>query len=172
MNNRRKLVIALGVGAFTAPFSSFAQTNGKVWRVGFLAPRSRPASIDSVDYGSFAPSMRELGYVEGKNLLIEWRAAEGKFERLPGLAAELVRLKVDVIVTVGPQATSAAQKATTNIPIVMVVSNDPVASGLVASLAHPGGNITGLSNFSVASGPSSWRCCLAWYPSFPIWPYW
>ena len=129
MNNRRKLVIALGAGTLAAALTSFGQQLGKIWRIGFLSPRSRPASIDSVDYGLFAPSVRERGYVEGKNLLIEWRAAEGKLDRLPGFAAELVQLKVDVIVAIGPQATEAAQKATTAIPIVMVVSNDPVAGG-------------------------------------------
>jgi ABC-type uncharacterized transport system substrate-binding protein len=153
MNQRRRLIVALGASTLAAPFMSFAQPQGKVWRVGLLVPRSRPTSVESVDYGPFVPAMREVGYVEGKNLVIEWRAAEGKFERLPGFAAELVQLKVDVIVTIGPQATSAAQKATATIPIVMVVSHDPVAGGLVASLAHPGGNITGLSNFSVGLGP-------------------
>ena len=92
--------------------------------------------------------MRELGYVEGKNLVIEWRFADGKLERLPGLAAELVQLKVDVIVTAGSPAISAAQKATTTIPIVMASAGDPVGSGFVKSLARPGGNITGLSNMS------------------------
>ena len=93
MNNRRKLVMALGVAAMAAPFASFAQQQGKVWRVGFLASRH----VDFVDsdnyYGPFRQGMRELGYVEGKNLVIEWRSAEGKNERLPGLAAELVNLE-------------------------------------------------------------------------------
>ena len=92
--------------------------------------------------------MRELGYVEGKNIVIEWRYAEGKIDRLPALAAELVRLKVDVIVTAGPAATRAAKQATATIPIVMAFDNDPVGSGFVANLARPGGNITGLSTFA------------------------
>ena len=92
--------------------------------------------------------MRELGYVVGKNLVIEWRFADEKSERLPGLAAELVRLKVDVIVASANQATTAVQEATTSIPIVMGNSSDPIGSGFVKSLAHPGGNITGLSNLS------------------------
>ena len=89
--------------------------------------------------------MRELGYVEGKNIVIEWRWAEGKFDRLPDLAAELARLDVDVIVAGGSTSTGAAKKATTTIPIVMAQTNDPVGSGMIASLAHPGGNMTGLS---------------------------
>ena len=94
---------------------------------------------------AFRQGLRELGYVEGKNIVIEWRYAEGKFDRLPALAAELVRLKVDVIVTAGPTATRAAKEATSTIPIVMTHDNDPVGTGFVASLARPGGNITGLS---------------------------
>ena len=89
-----------------------------------------------------------LGYVEGKNIIIEWRHAEGKLDRLRALAAELVRLKVDVIVTGGPTATRAAKEATTTIPIVMTQDSDPVGNGFVASLARPGGNITGLSTFA------------------------
>src|SRR5437870_6096648 len=89
--------------------------------------------------------MHELGYVEGKNIAIEWRWAEGKFDRLPDLAAELVRLDVEVIVTGGSTSTGAAKQVTTTVPIVMAQVNDPVGSGVVASLAHPGGNLTGLS---------------------------
>ncbi len=111
MNNRRKLVFALGVSALAVPFGSFAQQQGKVWRIGFLAQRR----VDFIDsdyiYGPFRQGMRELGYVEGKNLVIEWRSAENKTERLPALAAELVRLKVDVIVIAGTPAAAAAQKA-------------------------------------------------------------
>ena len=143
---RRRLLIALAAGALAAPLASFAQQQGKVWRVGFLGLRSQTASNPSAAYGAFLQGMRELGYVEGKNLLIEWRFADGKVERLLGLAAELVQLKVDVIVAAGVQPTSAAQKATATIPIVMGNGIDPVGSGFVASLARPGGNITGLSN--------------------------
>jgi putative ABC transport system substrate-binding protein len=145
LNTRRRLVIALGAGALTVSFGAFAQQQGKVWRVGFLAPPSRPDSIEAHFFGAFPRAMRELGYVEGKNLLIEWRFAGGKTELLPGLATELVRLKVDVIVATNPTATVAAQKATTTIPIVMANSTDPVGSGFVKTLARPGGNITGLS---------------------------
>ena len=136
------------------PVCSFAQQQGKVWRVGFLSQRRHVDFLDSdYYYGPFRQGMRELGYVEGKNLVIEWRSAEGKFERLPDLAAELVQLKVDVIVTAGTPAISAAQKATTTIPIVMGSAGDPVGSGFVKSLARPGGNITGLSNMVVDLGP-------------------
>jgi putative tryptophan/tyrosine transport system substrate-binding protein len=94
---------------------------------------------------AFRQGLRDLGYVEGKNIVIESRSAEGKSERVPALAAELVRLKVDVIVTAGPQATRAVKEATATIPIVMAFDFDPVGSGFVATLARPGGNITGLS---------------------------
>src|SRR6187397_3516096 len=140
MNNRRKVVVAFGASVLAAPFV-FAQQQGKVWRVGFLSQRH----VDFVDsdyyYGPFRQGMRGLGYVEGKNLVIEWRSAEGKTERLPGLATELVNLKVDVIVTSASPATSAAQNATTVIPIVMAGTGDPVESGFVKSLARPAGNI-------------------------------
>ncbi len=94
---------------------------------------------------AFRQGVRELGYVEGKNIVIEWRSAEGKLDRLPALAAELVRLKVDIIVSTGPTVTRAAKEATSTIPIVMAQDTDPVGNGFVASLARPGGNITGLS---------------------------
>ena len=148
MTTRRRLVIALGAGALASPLSSFAQPAAKVWRVGFLATRH----VDFVDadyyYGPFTQGMRELGYIVGKNLLIEWRSAEGKSERLPELAADLVQLKVDVLIGAGNLASLAAQKATTVIPIV-VQGGDPVGTGLVKSLARPGGNITGFSNMLV-----------------------
>ena len=97
---------------------------------------------------AFRQGLRELGYVEGKNIVIEWRSADGKRERGPTLAEELVRLKVDVIVTAGSGATRPAKEATKTIPIVMAQDGDPVGNGYVASLAHPGGNIPGLSSLS------------------------
>jgi len=130
-----------------------AQAPGKVWRVGFLAQRHVNYVNTDNYYGPFRQSMRELGYVEGRNLVIEWRSAEGKIERLPGLAAELVRLKVDVLITPATPAALAAQKATTAIPIVIINVGDPIALGLVKSLARPGGNSTGLSNISTDLGP-------------------
>ena len=142
--NRRDTVFAL-VALGVAPLASFAQQQGKIWRVGVLALRQVAFLESDYTYGPFRRGMRELGYVEGKNLVIEWRSADGKFEHLPALAAELVQLKVDVIVTAGAAATSVAQKATATIPIVMGATNDPLGSGFVMSLARPGGNITGLS---------------------------
>ena len=146
--DRRQLLVVLGAGALAAPLACFAQQQGKVWRVGFLIAR-RLAPGDTNYYRAFPQGMRELGYDEGRNLVIEWRFADGKFERLADLAAELVQLKVDVIVTAGTAATSAAQKATTTVPIVMGTTNDAVISGFVKSLAQPGGNITGISNLTV-----------------------
>jgi ABC-type uncharacterized transport system substrate-binding protein len=141
---RREFLIALGAGALVAPVSSSAQQPPKVWRIGYLSPRSR---LDPVPRErAFVQGMGDLGYVEGKNVVIEWRFADGEYERLPALAAELVRLKVDVIVAPTSPAIRAAQKATTTIPIVFPTTGDPVGSGFVTSLARPGGNITGLSN--------------------------
>ena len=151
MNRRESIITVVALGAAAGPIASFAQQQGKVWRVGFLT--LRPASENSQYTDAFLKGMRELGYVEGKNLVVEWRFGDGKFERLPGLAAELVQLKVDVIVAVASPAIGAAQKATTTIPIVMATTGDPVGSGFVKSLARPGGNITGLSNMGGDIGP-------------------
>ena len=145
--NRRDTVFAL-VALGAAPMVCHAQQQGKIWRVGYLTQRRRPDSIDADFTGAFPRGMRELGYVEGKNLVIEWRFADGEAERLPDLAAELVRLKVDVIVSGSSAAIGALQKATTTIPIVMATSADPIGSGFVKSLARPGGNITGFSHIS------------------------
>ena len=123
-----------------------AQQSRKIPRVGFLAQVSSTAI--SARIGAFRQRLQELGYVEGQNINFEWRDAAGNENRLNGLAADLVSLNVDVIVTAGPTATSAAKKATSTIPIVMGFDNDPVGSGFVASLARPGGNITGLSGLS------------------------
>ncbi len=123
-----------------------AQQSGKIPRIGFLGVASLSATSARIE--AFRHGLRELGYVEGKNIVIEYRWAEGKIERLPDLAAELVRLKVDVIVTSSAAPTRAAKEATTTIPIVMANDNDPVGSGHVASLARPGGNITGVSTLA------------------------
>jgi putative ABC transport system substrate-binding protein len=147
MNNRRKLVIALGAGVLAAPMGSFAQQQGKVWRIGFLGTASASGFGFADRVEALRAGLREVGYVEGKNLVIEFRWAEDKYERLPELAAELVRLKVDLIVTHGT-GTRAAKSATTTIPIVMALSGDPVATGLVASLARPGGNVTGMTGIN------------------------
>jgi putative ABC transport system substrate-binding protein len=123
-----------------------AQQPTKIPRIGYLdiaSPSTNPAR-----YEAFRQGLRELGYVEGKNIVIEHRFADGKPDRLPALAAELVRLKVDVIVTTGPTSTRAAKEATSTIPIVMAFDNDPIGNGFVASLARPGGNITGLATLA------------------------
>lgn len=147
MNHRRKLVIALGAGALTAPFGSFAQQQGKVWRVGFVGLVLQDSRIRKY-YAEFLRGMRELGYVEGKNLIVDLRSAEGHYERFPDLVAELVKLKVDAIISNSSSMTLAAQKATATIPIIMVTHANPVGEGFVASLARPGGNITGFSSIS------------------------
>src|SRR5262249_53119518 len=127
-----------------------AQQPTKVPRVGYLVAAFPSAITTRTE--SFRQGLRELGYVEGKNIVIEWRSAEGKLDRIPALVAELVRLKVDIIVTGGPAATRAAKEATTTISIVMTQVGDPVANGFVASLARPGGNITGLSTLAPEIG--------------------
>ncbi|HEV8720620.1 MAG TPA: ABC transporter substrate-binding protein [Candidatus Binatia bacterium] len=124
-------------------FPAEAQQPMKIPRIGFLSATSPSAIAARVE--AFRRGLRELGYVEGKNIVIEWRYAEGKLDRLGELAAELVRLKVDVIVSAGPPPTRTAKQATATIPVVMAMDTDPVGNGFVASLARPGGNITGLS---------------------------
>jgi putative ABC transport system substrate-binding protein len=126
--------------------STQAQQPAKVPRIGYLSATS--PSVNPTRIEAFQQGMRELGYVEGKNLIIEWRYAEGKLDRLPALAAELVRLNVNIIVSASPPVTHAAKDATVTIPIVMAHDPDPVGNGFVASLARPGGNITGLASFA------------------------
>jgi len=123
-----------------------AQQPTKVPRIGHLNAAS--LSVTAARAEAFRQGLRELGYIEGKNIVIEWRSGEGKEDRVPALAAELVRLKVDVIVTSGPIPTRSAKEATVTIPIVMAQDSDPVGNGFVASLARPGGNITGLSTLA------------------------
>ena len=131
-------------------FTAAAQQPTKVIQIGYLTGESVSANAARTE--AFRQGLRELDYVEGKNIVIETRYAEGKLDRLPALAAELVRLKVNVIVTGAPAATRAAKAATSTIPIVMTNDPDPVANGFVASLARPGGNITGLSTFAPELG--------------------
>ena len=145
MSTRRQILIALGSGTFITPYASFAQQTNKLRRIGFLVAAARPPSIDAHYMGTFIRGLRDLGYVEGKNFVIEWRFADGNYQRLPALAGELVGLNVDVLVTGGTAANSALQKATTTIPIVNATMSDPVGNGFAKSLTHPGGNITGLA---------------------------
>jgi putative tryptophan/tyrosine transport system substrate-binding protein len=123
-----------------------AQQPTKVPRIGYLSGASLSAISGRIE--AFRQGLRELGYVEGKNIIIEWRWAEGKPDRLPDLAVELVRLKVDLIISAGPAVTRPAKEATNTIPIVMAQDNDPVGNGFIASLARPGGNITGLATLA------------------------
>ncbi|MGH7832102.1 MAG: ABC transporter substrate binding protein, partial [Candidatus Binatia bacterium] len=141
-----KKILYLALSALLcACLSAEAQQTKKVPRIGFLGAAASASAL-SRRLDAFRQGLRELGYVEGKNIVIELRSAEAKLDRLPALAAELVRLKVDVIVTAGPLPTRSAKEATSTIPIVMAQDPDPVGTGFVASLARPGGNITGLSN--------------------------
>jgi len=138
---RRKFMVLLG-GAAAWPLAARAQDARKIPRIGYLSPN---IGLSARDRG-FVQALRELGYVDGDNILIEYRFAEGKFRRLPGLASELVGLNVDLIVAGVTQASLAAKAATKTIPVVMLAVSDPVASGLVASLARSGNNITGTSS--------------------------
>jgi len=138
------LINILILGLLTGPLPTEAQQAKKIPRIGYLSRYS--AEQQKRQLAAFKQGLRELGYAEGKNIVIEQRDAEGKRRRLPTLAAELVRVKVDIIVT-GGAGVGAAKNATSTIPIVMTFSADPVRAGLVASLAHPGGNVTGLSDF-------------------------
>ena len=142
----RRTFIAGVVGLLGVPLAGEAQQPGKVPRIGLLAPRNRSDGAPFID--AFLQGLRELGWIEGQNIAIEYRFADGRFDRLANLAAELVRLKVDVILAASTPPAVAAKSATKTIPIVMATSADPVELGLVAALARPGGNVTGLS-FSV-----------------------
>ena len=142
--NRRTFITTTAVGLFAAPLAAEAQA-GKVHRIGFLGSASLSQYASQMD--GMRRGLRDLGYVEGGNVVIEYRWAEGKYERLPDLAAELVRLKVDLIVTHGTPGARAAKGATTTIPIVMAAVGNPAETGLVASIVRPGGNITGIALF-------------------------
>jgi putative tryptophan/tyrosine transport system substrate-binding protein len=144
--SKKFLGLALSAMLFALCVAADAQQPKKVHRVGYLAVV--PLATLTQRTEAFRQGLRELGYVEGKNIVIEWRSAEGKPDRVPTVAAELVQLKVDVIVTAGSTATRFAKAATVTIPIVMAQDGDPVANGFITSLARPGGNITGLSTLS------------------------
>jgi putative tryptophan/tyrosine transport system substrate-binding protein len=169
------LLITLALALLVAPLASEAQPPLQVPRVGYLlgATREQEPFLEE-----FLEAMRALGYVEGQNLLMEYRAAAGHYERLPALAAELVRLPVDVLLVVITPAALAAKDATTTIPVVMMGVGDPVGSGLVASLARPGGNITGVTSvspdlvekqleFLKAALPTVSRVAVLWNPANP-----
>ncbi len=139
------LVVTFALGLLAGPLPTEAQQTTKVYRIGYLS--SRWAEQQKSLLAAFQQGLRELGYVTGKNIVIEQRYAKGKRDRLPALAAELIRLKVDIIVTHGGRGVRAAKKASSTIPIVITYQADPVGTGLVASLARPGGTVTGLSDF-------------------------
>lgn len=136
-------VVAFALSLLTAPLAAEAEQPRKVARIGFLSPGSPAAAPKLLE--AFRQGLRELGWVEGQNIAIEWRFAEGKFERLPELAAELVALKVDLLVAAAPQPARAAKEATSAIPVVFIGVADPVRIGLISSLARPGGNVTGVT---------------------------
>ena len=178
MMTRRRVVLILALALLMAPLAAEAQQARKVPRIGVVGGPFAPDSPSGHLWAEFRQGLRDLGYVEGQSIAIEWRSAEGRPERFPDLAAELVRLKVDVIITSNSQAAKVAKQATGTIPIVMV-SGDPIASELVSSLARPGGNVTGLS--TLASGvvgkqlellkeavPRVSRVAVLWNPDNPF----
>jgi len=184
--DRRAFIGTLTSGLLAVPLAAEAEPAGKVHRIGFLSPSSPsdPERLTSPfgerGLAAFRQGLHDLGYVEGQNISIEPRWAEGRFERLPDLAAEVVRLKVDVIVSVVTQASLAAKNATRTIPIVMVAAGDPLGSGLVANLARPGGNVTGPSSMYadlagkqlellMKTAPKVSRVAVLWNPANAVW---
>ena len=143
--DKRSITFAVSALLFALCIGAEAQ-QAKVARIGFLG--NSTSELEANLIGPFREGLRELGYIEGKNIAIEWRWAEGKYERFPGLIAELIGSKAELIVTAGTPASLAVKKATTTIPLVMIAVGDPVGSGLIASLAHSRGNVTGLTSIS------------------------
>ena len=146
MIDRRTFLAGTGAVLLVAPIVVEAQLAGKVWRIAYLGNSS--AVLESELIAAFRQGLRDLNYVEGRNIEIEYRWAEGQYDRFPGFVAEAVRAKVDVIVTAGTPAILAAKEGTRTIPIVMAVIGDPLAAGVVPSLARPGGNITGSASMT------------------------
>jgi putative tryptophan/tyrosine transport system substrate-binding protein len=140
------VIVTLCLGILSVSAITNAQAPSKIHRIGFLG--NSTAVLEANLVGPFREGLRDLGYVEGQNTVIEYRWAEGKYERFPALIDELIALKVDVIVTAGTPATLAVKKATASVPLVMVAVGDPVGTGIVPSLGHPGGNVTGLTSIS------------------------
>ena len=143
---RREFITLLGGAAAAWPLTARAQQAGKIPRIGFMG--NSTAALEANVIGPFRDGLRELGYEEGRNLIIEFRWAEGKYDRFPALIAELLAAKVDVIVTAGTPPTQAIKKATSTVPLVFIAVGDPVGTGIVLSLARPGGNITGVSSIA------------------------
>ena len=174
--DRRTFIGTLAGGLLVSPFTTFAQQPTKLSRIGVLGNEAAGTPWDG-----FRQGMRDLGYVDGRNVTIDWRWAEGRSERFPAFAIELVQLKVDIIVASGTQPTRVAMQATSTIPIVMAVSAYPDKIGLVESLARPGGNVTGLSNVSPdlmdkrfellkEIAPKVSRLAVLWNPTSPVEP--
>ena len=176
--NRRAFLGTLAGGLLAAPLAAGAQPAGKVWRLGILSPSTMPSET-ALRQSPLMQKLAELGYVEKQNLVVEYRAAEGKIDRLPDLAVELVQAKVDAIFTASSPGVQAARKATNVIPIVFTGVNDPVGLGLVASLARPGGNVTGVSTLLAGDlvakqlqllkevSPRVSRIAIVWNPTNP-----
>jgi putative ABC transport system substrate-binding protein len=175
MDRRRFLLTSLA-GAFAGPLAVRAQEPARIWRIGFLESGSHSAGDPRVE--ALRRGFEELGYAHGRNLAIEFRWADGNANRLPLLAAELAKLKLDAIVSQGTQATDAARRATTTIPIVFAVAGDPVGTGLVSSLSRPGRNVTGLSDIAPEMAgkrlellrqlvPGITRIAVLWNPANP-----
>ena len=160
---KRTVAIALGAMLFAVCASAEAQQPTKVYRIGLLSARSGLGINDE----ALQQGMRELGYVEGKNVFFERRFAEGKLDRLPALVAELVRLKVDIIIVSSTQDALAAKTVTKTIPIVFAIADDPVHSGLVVSLAQPNGNATGVTDFAGDLGARGWSYSKRRFQSSP-----
>lgn len=176
MTDRRAFIGGVAGGLFASPLVTFAQQHTKLRRIGILD------SIYGTPWDAFRQVLRELGYVEGRNITMEWRWTEGKADRFPELATELVELRVDLIVTASTQAALAAKQATSSIPIVMAICSYPEKMGLAESLAHPGGNITGFSNIAPelngkrlellkAIAPKVSRVAVLWNPASRIEQY-
>jgi ABC-type uncharacterized transport system substrate-binding protein len=163
MTTRRRLLLGVGAGVLAAPLAALGQQPARTWRIGFL--RLNPfTEIDAPSRDAFLQGLKDLGYVEGKSIMIEWRFADGNLKRVHTLAGELVQLKVDVIVAAGSPAASAAKEATSRVPVVMVNVTDPEATGIVASLARPGGNVTGTSNLTGQLGAKNLELLISLVP--------
>ena len=161
---RREFITLMSGAAVCTPFAARAQQAGKVWRIGVLSGAARPAVLETSIFGGVLQGLRELGYVEGRDIIVEWRFAEAKPERYAEFAAELVRLKVDIFLAGAAEAVGYLQKAGPQIPIVLALSIDPIGNGFAASLAHPGGNITGLANSMDDSTPKQLELLSATVP--------
>jgi putative ABC transport system substrate-binding protein len=164
VTTRRRFIGTLAGGLLVAPFAAEAQQAGKVYRVGILTDKASDP-VEARLWQAFRLGLRELGWIEGRNILIEFREAEGNFARLPELAADLVRLKVDLILAKSSIYVQPAKAATSSIPIVFVTHADPEGTGHVASLARPGGNITGLSVLQTDLGPKGLELLISAVPA-------